>query len=200
MSKRDSQRSRVYAWERRANPAIYRATWASLDEVQAFALPIWRSERGRYGLAKSASPSIERPSWGQRAALAHDDHRITLPKWARNPWIVLHELAHRLAVGDRHGPRFVGVLIGLLCRHDGRDADELMALADAMGVRYHVRSIGAVPIVPLSVKLLRLAPVFEMDAAIELGVHWRQIRGAALHLQRQGAAKWNRGRLVALGV
>lgn len=198
MSHRDKQRARVYAWQARIAGYHGAPTWKSIDEVRAWAAPIWRSERGRYGRANVPAPLFESPHWGQRRAIAHHDHRITLPRWARRPSTVLHEMAHRLTPRDEaHGPRFVGVLIGLLCRHAGHDVDELMALADEMGVRYHVRSIGAVPVIPLSVKLLKLAPIGEMDAAIELDVHWRQVRGAALHLIRQGSARWYRGRLVA---
>lgn len=47
-------------------------------------------------------------------------------------------------------------------------------------------------------KLLALAPVGDVDAAIELGLHWRQVRGHALQLVRAGRARWFRGKLHAL--
>ena len=118
--KRDNQRSRVYAWERAAvrhlaGRAFESSEFESLAECVDWAEPIRRKERGRVGLAKVRAPSIERPAWGQRSALAHPDHRITLPRWARSRWVILHELAHRLTPRDEaHGPRFVGVLIGLV--------------------------------------------------------------------------------------
>lgn len=197
--KRDNQRSLVYAWEGRINRSIYTATMKTVDEVAAWAKPIWRAERGRVGLAKHAAPEFVPSSWGQRAALAHRDHRISLPRWARNPHVILHEMAHRLTPRDEsHGPRFVGVLIGLLARHAGFDCDEMMRIADEMGVRYHVRSIGAVPIIPLHVKLAKVLPATDTAAAIELDVHWRQVRGAAIHLIKDGRARWYRGRLVPL--
>lgn len=40
--------------------------------------------------------------------------------------------------------RFTAVLMGLCGRHLGSNVDSLMAAADALGVRYHARSIGRV--------------------------------------------------------
>lgn len=210
---RDNQRAKVYAWERVASKkfcavaapgtgrirSLHSPDFKTLDECIAFATPIWSSERGRYGLGRVKAPAIERPSWGQRSALAHHDHRITLPRWSRGPWVILHELAHRLTpANEAHGARFCGVLIGLLARHCGYDAHELMSLADDMGVKYSVRSIGAVPIESLSTRLTRLLPISEIEAAVELDVTWRQVRGAAINLIRGGHARWFRGRLVPI--
>lgn len=198
--KRDNQQSLVYRWEARINPGHYRPTMTTIEEVAQWAKPIWRAERGRVGLAKQQAPDFVPASWGQRAALSHDrEHKISLPRWARSEHVVLHEMAHRLTPHDEaHGPRFVGVLIGLLARHAGLDCDEMMAAADEMGVKYHVRSIGAVPVIPLHVKLAKVIPATDTAAAIELGVHWRQVRGAAFHLIREGEARWYRGRLVPM--
>lgn len=207
---RDQQRSRVYAWEQHASARLTRlldgqvsvhrhseSEFDTLAECADFLSPIWTAERGRYGRAWVPMPLIERPSWGQRSALAHHDHRITLPRWARNRWVILHEAAHRLTPGEEpHGPRFVGVLIGMLARHSGYDAHELMALAQEMGVNYHVRSIGSVPVPSLPQRLQRILPVQEMDAAFELDVSWRQVRGASLQLVRAGLAIWKRDRLL----
>lgn len=200
---RDTQRSRVYAWENtikgyRANP-----DFKTLDECQSFLAPIWRAERGRYGLAKMVCPAIERPAWGQRRAIAHADHRITLPLWARHATIILHEAAHRLTPADPgHGPRFVGVMIGLLARHLGYDANELMASADAAGVKYHVRSIGSVPVHTLSHKLVKTVqengPMTEMDLACWLDATYLQVRAAAMTPIKAGQARWLRHKLVLI--
>jgi hypothetical protein len=203
--KRDTQRSRVYAWERHASGGtLHVPTMQTLEEATEFLAPIWRAERGRYGRAKVPAPVIERPSWGQRRAIAHHDHRITLPRASRNPWTILHEAAHRLTPGDGHGPRFVGVLIGLLARHHGQDAQALMASADAMGVKYHVRSIGAVPVRetgPAEAVMRAVqeqGPMSEMDLACWLDLSYRQVRGAALSLIRAGRARWLRHKLTSL--
>lgn len=211
-NQRDQQRSRVYAWEKTASTKLTRMLdgqasvhrhhdpeFESIAQCSEFLAPIWLAERGRYSRARVPMPTIERPSWGQRRALAHWDHRITLPKWARNRWVILHEAAHRLTPGDEaHGPRFVGVLIGLLARHGRYDANELMATADEAGVKYHVRSIGSVPVLSLPERLHRLLPVQEMEAAFELDVSWRQVRGASLQLVRAGLAIWKRDRLLPI--
>jgi putative metallohydrolase (TIGR04338 family) len=211
---RDSQRSRVYAWERVAVATLpgrnlYEAEFNKIDECDEWARPIWRKERGRVGLAGTKAPSIESSSWGQRRALAHHDHRITLPRWARSRWVILHEMAHRLTPRDEaHGPRFVGVLIGLACRWLDYDAETLMRLADEKGVRYHVRSVGKVPVHGPAWHVRQVlstskSPRDLMDIACELSIGcgvditYKQVRGAALHLVARGEAVWRR-RLLAM--
>ncbi len=106
MRRSDRQRSRVYAWERAAKAATKPQALPSPDlselaGVQAWLNPIWRAERGRYGLARVSAPTVARPHWGQRSALAFDHNRaITLPRWARAPWEILHEMAHHLTPSD----------------------------------------------------------------------------------------------------
>jgi putative metallohydrolase (TIGR04338 family) len=214
---RDTQRSRVYAWEGVACRAATgrgddEPEFDKLEECEEFALPIWRAERGRVGHAKVRAPSIERPNRGQTRAIAHADHRITLPRWARSRWVILHEMAHRLNAGKdgaSHGPRFVGILVGLLARRLGLDANLLMRLADEHGVKYHVRSIGVVPVLGAAYHVERalrtLAPMTAMDLACHLSlvdgvdITPSQVRGAALRLIRDGSARWLRGKLVPQG-
>lgn len=196
---RDNQRTLVYSWEEEIGTYRLPPEWKTIEEVCQWAQPIWLAERARYGQARKVCPDIVSSSWGQKRALAHASHKISLPLWARQRPMVLHELAHLLTPKDEaHGPRFVAVLIGLLCRHAGYRADELMALADAMGVKYHARSIGALPARTLSERLEALLPISDMDAAIELDVTWRQVRGAALRLLASKRARWLRGKLVWL--
>lgn len=211
MRPRDNQRSRCYAWERAAAKHIdgrdfYSSEFNTLEECESFMRPIWRSERGRVGLAKHRAPELARNLWGQRRATAGPDNVIKLPRWARSRWVILHEMAHRLTPADEaHGPRFVGVLIGLVCRHMDYDASRLMQLADEMGVAYHVRSIGSVPVHGPSWHVERAVakhgPLTAMDIACHLtviegaDVTLAQVRGAALTLIRKGQAKWLRGKL-----
>lgn len=203
---RDNQRSRVYAWEDKASGGRDgNAVWDTLEECEAFLKPIWRAERGRAGLAKRPMPTFSRNLWGQRRASASSSlNELKIPRWARSPWSVLHEAAHILTPADEaHGPRFVGILIGLLARHDNRDANELMALADEMGVAYHVRSIGVVPTRGIAWRLEQALrqerPMAEMDLACWLDVSYLQVRGAAMHLIRMGKARWHYGKLVPAG-
>jgi hypothetical protein len=138
--------------------------------------------------------------WGMSRGSASafiGEHEIKLTKAARSQWIILHEMAHLLCPRDEaHGPRFVGVLIGLLARHAGQDANELMVLADEMGVRYHIRSVGAVPVSKMHERLALLLPVNYMMAAIQLDVSYRVVYGAALPLIRAKRARWSGRTLV----
>ena len=108
-------------------------------------------------------------------------------------------MAHHLTPDDEaHGARFVGVLIGLLARHTDRNPNVLLEMARERGVRVDLRSVGALPEQHLEPRqrILSLLPASDMDIACELGLHWRQVRGLALGLIRQGRARWYRGRLV----
>lgn len=195
--RRDFQRSLVYAWESAHTPGYDRPTMTSLDEVETFANAIWKKERGRYGHAKRIAPTIRRQLRGVRRGFAHvQKHELVLPRWARSEYVILHEIAHLLTPGDRHGPRFVGALIGLLCRYLARDANELMALADEMNVKYRVGSIGSVPIRPTWVKIEERLPATDMELAFLLDLSYKQVRGAALHLIKVGRARWFRGKLI----
>lgn len=200
----------MYAWEKRVAEIERRdffvPQWDTLDEVTAWATPIWRSERGRYGRAHVPVPAIQRPAWGQGRAYAFaGTHRITLPKWTRGPWMVLHELAHLLVNSHGHGPRFVGALIGLVCRHLQYDAGELMQTGDDCGVKYDVRSIGSVPIRGLQWRAERAlaveGPMSAMDLACWLSigtgheaVTWRQVHGAMLRPIAEGRVRLLRGK------
>jgi len=59
MRAHDTQRSRVYAWERSIHGG---ATWMAelpLPELEQYVRRVWRSERGRVGLAKVEAPKVE---------------------------------------------------------------------------------------------------------------------------------------------
>jgi len=206
---RDNQRSKVYAWERRAaGPEFWKIVFERADDAWLWLKPIWRKERGRVGRAGVVAPEVLRPSWGQTNALAHpSQHKITLPVWARTKWVVLHEAAHLLNRGhESHGPRFVGILMGLASRHLGYDAAQLMRVADEMGVKYHVRSIGVVPTHGPATYLRKALgahePMTAMDLAcwISLGeghdINVKQVRAAAMVLIKAGEARWLRHKLV----
>ena len=205
---RDTQRSKVYEWENETFPALYRKPEFTLEEARAWLAPIWIAERARVGLGNVPVPMIERPHRGQRRALAYTkEHRITLPVWARSKWLVLHEASHLLTPGDRHGPRFVGELIGLACRYLDMDASQLMRSCDERGVKYSLRTIGKVPVHGAAWHIdqaIRREPMSEMDLcchlSLDLGLDYKpaQVRGGALALVRQGRARWHRKKLRAI--
>lgn len=210
-SSRDTQRGRVYAWERQTfGHRIWTAELA-LAELEALVNRIWRSERGRVGQAKRPAPIVvaRRGSSAEAFSNAHGRAQIFFGAHCHNRIVVLHELAHCLTPSDQsHGPRFVGVLIGLYCRHLDCDAKELMASADEMGVKYHVRSIGCVPVHGPAWHVARAlreeGPMSAMDMASWLSLACgvditpKRVRGAALSLIRAKQARWLRNKLTPL--
>lgn len=204
--RRDTQRSRVYAWEQSQNPG--RVQWTqtmTLEEVEAFIKPIWRTERGRYGkTAYQRAPVVE--SRRGSGAVAFADNRLAFSKKCSNAYVALHELAHALDKRSNpgHGPRFVGILIGLLARHLGRDPDLLLATAYEQGLRVDTRAIGAVPRQALGDRIFKYLPGTDIGIAVAYnfehteGISFRQVRGAALRLIAQGRARWRGKKLVTV--
>jgi hypothetical protein len=96
MRVRDSQRSKLYAWENATFAGKYGETM-SLDECRVLAY----EAIGRYGFTNQPAVKDGR---GRRSAGANS-HEIDLPKWARNRFVVLHEVAHTLTslLETRHG-------------------------------------------------------------------------------------------------
>ena len=200
MKDRDFQRSRVYAWERAAcGDALWSGTM-TVQECEEMVRRVWQTERGRYGLARRPPPQVV-AGRGARGSV----RRIALGHWARNPWVVLHELAHglcdRVEPRGAHGPRFVGILIGLLCRHLSRDRDELLPLAYECGLHVYERAIGTVPRIAIAEKVEKHLPGTPVQLAVrinaeqQLGISYRQVQGAALRLVRAGRARW-RGKVL----
>lgn len=194
---RDRQRSRVYAWERQCQGALLRKETMTLVEVEAFASKVWLAERARYGRGRMAVPAV-RHGAGQRRALANTGkHMISMPKFSRNPYYVLHELAHLLTPdNEAHGPRFVGVVIGLAARWLNQDARALLQQAEAIGVRVNRNSVGKVPPGRLSDYVLRALPGTPVAIAVQLnithalGISYRQVLGAAMKLLKGRKAYW----------
>lgn len=160
--KRDSQRSRVYAWEQAFFGERHHVEF-TFDELVVFICQVWGTERGRVGLANVPVPKVTLRRGNSARAWPH---RIAFSARCHNRLVALHEIAHCLTPGDRHGTRFTGVLIGLYCRHAGCEASAMMAAADAGGVRYSIRSIGTVPVevgseAKARVVVRRAQPAFE---------------------------------------
>jgi hypothetical protein len=143
MRTRDSQRSKVYAWERTSSGDEDPGEM-SLQECAEMI----RRTRSWYGL--STLPHVKdgrgtRLAWG-------NDRTINLPRWARRPRFVLHEAAHsvienfsaraprgesnaRSARPAWHGPEFMTVYVDILERAQiGRGAD-LRRSARTAGVK-----------------------------------------------------------------
>lgn len=100
---RDFQRSKVYSWER----AVFGRPTEKLTLAQCAEL------------AQKLCPFkvTVKDGRGQRKALAyHASRTISLPKWSRNEWVVIHECAHLLTGQEyaSHGAQYMKVYIELL--------------------------------------------------------------------------------------
>jgi hypothetical protein len=109
---RDYQRSRVYAWE---NEHFGNQPLLDLDTIKDIVQSVWKD---RYG-SSVTPPSV---GDGRRARRAKGGRsRVSFPRWSRQHWIVLHELAHSMCAYDRtcdhHGPKFVCRYIDLLVQY-----------------------------------------------------------------------------------
>lgn len=118
IGERDSQRSAIYRWER-ALPGGMPDTSRelSLDECRALVARVWDEYR-----PGDAPPRI---SDGRGTRIARGGSTgLNLPRWARRPLTVLHEVAHSLMPNrdeGAHGPEFATLLLDLLTRYAGVD-------------------------------------------------------------------------------
>src|SRR4051812_28459114 len=132
---RDAQRQRLYRWER---SAIGRGDKLPVLQAIELVAAVWVAECARYGRAGVPVPEVvvsrrNRPSAAHACAM---DHQIVLGVIATCKEVILHEVAHMLSPAEEaHGPRFVGILIGLLSRHLQHDAQALLRSALAAGLR-----------------------------------------------------------------
>jgi len=132
---RDAQRSKLYAWERQdVFPTFANHRELTLDECKALAAKMYGAR------------VVVKDGRGCRNASAHCYHRvakITLPKWARRPDVIAHEIAHwkahRIDPGaPAHGGIFTAEFIKLLATL-GFDHDELVIKALDYGLKVYVK-------------------------------------------------------------
>jgi putative metallohydrolase (TIGR04338 family) len=137
---RDSQRQRVYNAERALLPLA-----APLREVRDVERYIKKNMARKAILRRYPRASLSvnvRDGRGTRSALAYGTHTISLPLWARNEAIALHEMAH--IVTNRHfrgqaghGWEFCAVMLDLVRFCMGTEAHAtLLASYKAHKVRY----------------------------------------------------------------
>jgi hypothetical protein len=133
MGARDTQRSRVYAWEDRVI-APRDASQVAFAAAQGMVDAIW-SEMGLHH-----PPRVERLPAQARTRIA-DANRLTLRLPASTPsWCLLHELAHAMTTthdgrSDGHGPGFVGIYVQLLGRYLRLEQDWLLRTLTEAGIR-----------------------------------------------------------------
>lgn len=128
VAERDSQRAKVYAAERAAfgerfrepleggdlqaatdfaNRVLRSATWLRLREEHGMLRPdgtCWIRARGSFDVSDGRGTRSARGGGGS----------LNLPRWSRTKPVILHEIAHNLAAGARHGWPFCRAFIDLV--------------------------------------------------------------------------------------
>ena len=117
---KDFQRSKLYRWEDLEYG--WDDTILSIEECQQYCNTLIRGVTIKDGR-------------GRRTPCANTLYReISLPRFARKKWIVIHEVAHFLA-HDKHGPKYVRAYIDILAREYGRSIESLVASATEYGLQ-----------------------------------------------------------------
>jgi putative metallohydrolase (TIGR04338 family) len=139
---RDSQRKRVYTAERAAFPDCSETsdpTLPTVEDIERYVKKVWGSKRVQAAFPRSTLHYSRVPEVadgrGCRRAIAYGTYQITIPKWARREWVVLHELAHIIVERERlhpkneiadHGWHFCEVYLKLVLYMMGREAHDAL--------------------------------------------------------------------------
>lgn len=122
---RDSQRARLYRAERGrlGEPSVHAPPTMTMTEIRRWVGRLTRSSWWRRRFPGCRYIAV-RDGRGRRSAAGQNCGHfgvIKLPRWARNPLVVLHEVAH--AVQPRrtaaHGPEFARIYLDLVRRWIG---------------------------------------------------------------------------------
>lgn len=146
----DYQRKKVYDAENEAFGGEFNwkiGKFDTLGECEIFAKKIvesdyWKSQKGwkkiKLKCGRGCRNAFYRPS----------DRTVTLPKWARNEHVIIHEFAHYLTHylthrthedGSAHGSFFAGHYLMLVDELLGSDHSmALMEHYEKQGVRYNI--------------------------------------------------------------
>lgn len=118
---RDTQQEKLYRAERESG--IRAEPWRTMSETQAYIDSVTKTAYWRKlgGVRVQANDGR-----AHRHACAYDVTLISLPRWSRQPIVILHELAHTIVLLDPkqtdHGRKFAKVFLGLVRRFMGTDA------------------------------------------------------------------------------
>jgi len=138
---RDSQRSKVYTWERVIEARVIVPARAydqvTLEELRRMSKAIWDAEggEGEYPTLVMAPKNMTHSDVCYRTKVIRFEFGDLCQR------VLMHELAHLLTresqylAGGCHGPRFVGKLISMFVAYQGADRDKLLASAAEMGVK-----------------------------------------------------------------
>lgn len=172
MRQRDTQRKRVYDAEKSAAASLgvdARVQSIANADLQRFVDDVLRTRavRARWP-GKTVRVVLKRGG----SAYGYTG-RITLPKFARNPWVILHEVAHCLqsGTGAAHGAEFAGTYLFLIRTALGKEAgDRLLISYKAHRVRHSMKGVPEPRKVPTlaakaeRVRVARQRPVSAVEA------------------------------------
>ena len=175
---RDSQRSKLYAAERASGLQLLKhEAGMSIEECQRLVDKIVGSAyvQRKYGWRKGRPLPVHATHGGGRAYSGsyHYDHwtgevesrgrHIRLGVWARQPFIVIHEVAHHLAgLGHGHDWRFAEVMLDLTRHFLGAEAGAQLKAAYKAGRVRHRK-----PVKRMITPERRAALVIQLAAARE---------------------------------
>jgi putative metallohydrolase (TIGR04338 family) len=122
---RDTQRSKVYAAEAKFRSlnlqpqlfadAKFNDIWLCQNYVNRILDQQWF--RARFGERQITV------DYGRNGGMAYGSRKITLGVWARQPIVILHEIAHCVAPSQtRHGAEFAGIFLFLVKQVYGAEA------------------------------------------------------------------------------
>lgn len=132
------QKSRLYAAETQSG--LKGREEFTLKQCEQYVNKIWK--RKYVQELRSGSYARVGVTDGRRRRSACASYRlgvptVTLPKWARHEYVMLHELAHLIAgLSNEHNPKFATVLLKLVRRELGKEqAEKLLAAFSFQGVK-----------------------------------------------------------------
>lgn len=122
---RDNQKSKVYKWEH----TFGLDTTIELSQAERFI----KEACTDYACWRTPKVVDGRGTRVARGSAA----RISLPRWARTPVVVIHELSHAFqpTTTAHHGPEFMRIFIELLARYTPRSKTELLKSARAAKIK-----------------------------------------------------------------
>lgn len=125
MKNRDNQKARVYRAERILQDHKSSMKPMTIPECQKFVNRVLARQSTIKAYGKRYI-LVEHGRGGGRASGSYYSGRyITLGVWARQPAVILHEIAHHLAGFDaQHGPYFATVMLKLVRQVLGKEAHE----------------------------------------------------------------------------
>ena len=127
MKQRDNQKAKVYKAERILQDHKSSMKPMTIGECQKFVNRVL-ARKAIIKIYGKRYIAVERGKGGGRASgSAYSGRVITLGVWARQPVVILHEIAHHLAGLDaEHGPHYASVMLKLVRSVLGKEAYETL--------------------------------------------------------------------------